>query len=292
MAFSVVSPGKSLYLIPMLFKLSCIRTKIAIFLVHRLNNNICPKNKVKQAIISVERSFILLLVYPYILRTTPKIGKADIINCLGQVNQYVSYLEIASRTTGHRFGKVSKEIFSLRQRVLYNCPMNHSDGLQIDYTSADLTGEDCLKEIATTGKKFDVVFVDPYHSYKTSKSNLEYAIQLLNLRGVLVVHDCNPPNQSLTSPEFRKGGWLGQTYLAFLDFVNERPDLEYCVVDIDWGVGIIWRADKVKLKHSSNLIPDRPYLDSLDVHDWEIFNRNRNQILRLISVRQFFRNFA
>jgi len=221
----------------------------------------------------------------------PKTGKADIINCLGQVNGYASYLEIATRATGFKFADVSEAIFPTRRRALYNAPDGYSDGLSIHYASAELNGAQCLKEIAATGQTFDVVFVDPYHSYEASMIDLEYGIQLLNPGGVVVVHDCNPPKQGLTLRVSQQGYWLGQTYLAFIDFVNERPDLEYCVVDTDWGVGLIWRADGAKPKRTGR-IPDRPDLGPLDVQDWKVFDRNRKRILRLISVRQFFRNFA
>ena len=221
----------------------------------------------------------------------PKTGKADIINTLGQANNYTAYLEVASCTTGHKFSDISENTFTAKQRVLYNVPADYSDGLPVQYTSTELNGEACLQQIVDSGQTFDVVFVDPYHSSEASMIDLEFGYKLLKRGGVLVVHDCNPPNQDLTSADFRHGGWLGLTYLAFLDFVAQRPELEYCVVDTDWGVGLIFRAEGEKPKRRGRL-PHRPDLDSFDVRNWKVFDYYRKRILRLISVKQFLKYFV
>lgn len=220
----------------------------------------------------------------------PKTGKADIVNTLGQTNNYISYLEIASRTTGYKFSEISERVFTTRQRVLYNVPPGYSDGLPIHYSSSNLNGEECLQQIIKSGQTFDVVFVDPYHSYEASRIDLEYGYKLLQSGGVLVVHDCNPPHQNLTSDDYKEGVWLGQTYLAFLDFVAQHPELEYCVVNTDWGVGLVFRSGDDKPKRCDRL-PDRPDLDCFNIRDWKFFDSYRKCILRLISVRKFFEIF-
>jgi hypothetical protein len=229
--------------------------------------------------------------WPWDRNKYPKTGKADIINALGHINAYTSYLEVATLTTGGKFADVSGKIFTTCQRVVYNVPANYSDGLPVHYTSAELDAETCLRQLVDSQQTFDVVFVDPYHSFEASKIDLEYGIKLLNPGGVLVVHDCNPPRKHMTSSDFAKGYWLGKTYLAFLDFVTQHPELEYCVVDTDWGVGLIFRAGADKPAQRERL-PERPDLGNMEVREWKIFSRHRRQILRLISVRQFYTCFA
>ena len=80
-------------------------------------------------------------------------------------------------------------------------PADYTDGLPVQYTSAELNGEACLQQIVDSDQTFDVVFVDPYHSFDASKMDLEFGYKLLKPGGVLVVHDCNPPNQDLTPAE-------------------------------------------------------------------------------------------
>lgn len=55
----------------------------------------------------------------------------------------------------------------------------------------------------------------------------------------MVVHDCSPPDEALTSPDFVPGEWCGVTYRAYLDFVLARRDLRYLTVDTDYGCGVV-----------------------------------------------------
>ena len=221
----------------------------------------------------------------------PVMGKADIINILGQTNGYSTYLEIATRTTGWRFADVSSEIFKMRNRLLYNWPHGYSDGERIDYSSTHLNGIECLETVIAEKKSYDLVFIDSYHTYEASLIDLEYGLRLLNPNGIMVVHDCNPPHKKYTVPEFIDGAWLGETYLAFQDFVAMHPELEHCVVNTDWGVGLVWRKNDSKPKRIISF-PKSPKIKSLDLHDWKTFRRHRKQLLNLISAKTFVRCFG
>jgi len=221
----------------------------------------------------------------------PKLGKADISNLLGQTNGYTSYLEVASRNTGHEFASVSDEIFTNKQRLLYDIPENYSDNLPINYASDDLTGESCFEEIIESSQTFDVVFVDPYHSYESSIHNLESGFKLLNTDGVMVVHDCNPPSEEVASTTQRGRYWCGLTYLAFLHFVQQHQEAEYCVVNTDWGVGLVFKKGSDRPERFGS-IPKRPTMDCSTVRDWKAFNAHRKRLLRLISVNKFMKTFV
>ena len=49
-------------------------------------------------------------------------------------------------------------------------------------------------------------------------------------------------NEGVASPSPIAGEWCGVSYKAFLDFVLDRNDLDYCTVDIDYGCGVIFQA--------------------------------------------------
>ncbi len=213
----------------------------------------------------------------------PGLTKADISNILGTHVAGSSYLEVATRTTGHMYKAVSREVFSSLNRIMYNMVDGDDD------RSADLTGEPQLEELLEAGAQFDVVFVDPYHSFEASMINLDYGIRLVKSGGAMVVHDCNPPKKKLTTSEFQDDMWLGVTYLAFLDFVSSRPELDYFVVDTDWGVGVVF--EKTRRWSQMQDVPPRMDLSSLDYHDWRVFSNNRNELLRLVSVEKFRRLF-
>ena len=55
----------------------------------------------------------------------------------------------------------------------------------------------------------------------------------------MIVHDCRPPNGEVAVPDPLPGEWCGTTYKAYLDFVLERPDLDYVTVDTDYGCGVV-----------------------------------------------------
>lgn len=220
-----------------------------------------------------------------------EIDKVDIINLLGQVNGYSSYLEVASQTTGHQYARVCEHIFTTKKRLLYNIPDGYSDGLPVDYSASDLSGSHCLEQIEASNQSFDVVFIDPYHTYKSSLQNLMAGFRLLNPDGVMVVHDCNPPSLDIASPTFQGGLWCGLTYLAFLDFVHQNPGTEYGVVDTDWGVGLVFRNSGTRPALFGPL-PERPAIDGLQLGDWEVFDAQRQHLLRLLSPQCFRRIFA
>ena len=221
----------------------------------------------------------------------PKINKTDIINYLGKINSYSTYLEIATETTGFKYAYVSESIFPEKKRILYNTKDDYSDGQPAHYISTELTGEKCLRTIIDSSQTFDVVFVDPYHSYDASLINLQLGYQLVKPDGIMVVHDCNPPDEHLTSPESRGGAWCGLTYQAFIDFVRKRPELEYCVVDTDYGVGLVFRTAGNLPKLYSRL-PERSNVADSNFRDWKVFSSCRKEFLRLISVNQFKKIFV
>jgi hypothetical protein len=84
---------------------------------------------------------------------------------------------------------------------------------------------------------------------------------------------------------------MGETHIAFLDFVSDHPHLDSCVVNTDWGVGMVWNPGH-ELPRRSGMIPERVDLGRLDYRDWNVFSANRKKMLRLISVKKFFRVFA
>jgi hypothetical protein len=85
--------------------------------------------------------------------------------------------------------------------------------------------------------RFDIAFVDPYHSYRDSTEALELAESRLEDAGWMVVHDCFPPHD-LTCEAYRDGLWCGHTFSAFRDF-STRSGRAWLVLDADYGLGVL-----------------------------------------------------
>src|SRR3954451_1271117 len=131
----------------------------------------------------------------------PEFGKADIVNHLAAVHGFRHYLEYCSVTTGNMFAKIARTRL-LTHRLMYRCPDEHSDGLNIDFRSGDEDVSHCVRQIQEQGLSYDVVLVDPFHEYGTSWRDLEAAFSLIRPGGCLVVHDCLPPDEALAAPQF------------------------------------------------------------------------------------------
>ena len=155
----------------------------------------------------------------------PQVTKFDIVNRLGSVNEYASYLEVATPTTGNKYASVDRTVFSDCRRVIYRTVPEAAE-FPNDVASTSLDCREGVSMVADVGESFDVVFVDPHHDRSTSRVDIEQGLDVLAPGGTMVVHDCLPPRKSMAGQDFEHGEWLGQTYLAFLDVMSERRDLD------------------------------------------------------------------
>ncbi|MCW5718453.1 MAG: class I SAM-dependent methyltransferase [Bauldia sp.] len=224
-----------------------------------------------------------------------KLGKVDIVEALADRYGYRRYLEIATSTTGGRYHALDRARFDDCRRLLYNCPADFDDGMPIDYRATGLDIAGLLATIAGEDRRFDVMLVDPHHTYEASLRDLEAAFGLLQPGGALVVHDCLPPDKATASPTPRAGAWCGLTYKAFLDFVSDRTDLRYVTVDTDYGCGVIRKTEAVRRGPVARWLERRRRSQWAAVGDdadaaWLVFSRHRRGLLRLISKDRFLRD--
>jgi hypothetical protein len=208
--------------------------------------------------------------------------KADLINWVGWQRQAHRYLEIVTPTTGLQFDRISSKVFSTIHRAMYRLPPGFEDGMPMSFRTESDTSRVLLEPLLERSDRYDVIFVDPFHTYECSRLDLELALSLLASGGTMVVHDCCPTQRDLTTPQFVPGEWLGHTYLAFLDLMRERPELDYLVVDIDYGCGIVRFRPEGCADRSS-----RKLLDSIDYHDWSLYHAFYKDLLHLVEAETF-----
>ncbi|MFA3920273.1 hypothetical protein [Ruegeria hyattellae] len=57
------------------------------------------------------------------------------------------------------------------------------------------------------------------------------------------MHDLNPPTAQHAREVYELNGefpaWNGTRWQGYAQFRKEEPNLEMCVVDVDWGVGFV-----------------------------------------------------
>jgi hypothetical protein len=216
--------------------------------------------------------------------------KSDIINWFARTYYYKSYLEISTFTTGNFFDQVDEALYTTKDCLNYNpddFPKEFFENSRSDdHNIPFMEYEQHLERIRNSHGLFDVILVDPYHTFEQSVKDIETALRLVSDQGVIVVHDCNPPEEELIRETWVPGGWCGQTYQSFLDFRLRNPYIETFVVDIDYGCGII-RKRYPALKPL--FLEDG--LQFSDIVKWEYFYENRKKLLNLITVEEFLNHY-
>ena len=143
------------------------------------------------------------------------------------------------------------------------------------------------------GLRFDLVFVDPFHTYACSLRDIVYALQLIKPEGIVLIHDCDPPKEEIAGPEFRHGDWCGVTYAAYLDLLLQAADLQYVTVDTDYGCGIISKISRPGLFDMEVDAALRSEWQKLELtQKFGFFERNRRQLLHLISPNDLQRRLG
>jgi hypothetical protein len=217
-----------------------------------------------------------------------QLQKYDIVNILARKHGYQRYLEICTPTTGWKFAKIDKRAFQVCHRLIYRCPDDFEDGQEINFRSRGESSENLLDPRF----KYDVVFVDPWHTFDCSLRDLHLGLAALAEGATMVVHDCCPAEAECVTPQYKEGGWCGVTYCAYVDFLLGRSDLVYCTVNTDFGCGVVRRrrqgekwmpacelTDKIKGEWRQRRS------QSLDTFDF--FRAHRRELLNLVSAQEF-----
>jgi len=104
-------------------------------------------------------------------------------------------------------------------------------------------------------KRFDVIFVDGLHNYEQSLRDIINSLNCLHKKGVIVMHDCNPPHAAAAHPansikqasELNVPGWTGEwcgdVWKTICYLRSQRKDLQVFVLDCDYGLGIVTRGE-------------------------------------------------
>jgi hypothetical protein len=132
---------------------------------------------------------------------------------------------------------------------------------------------------------YDLIFVDGLHLEEQAQRDIENSLLHLREGGIIVVHDCNPPTEwhQRSFEEFEKtstANWNGTTWRAFVNLRATRPDLEMCVVDTDWGCGIVRQDGE-----------GQDVIDLPENYSFADFEAHRKEWLNLISEEEFLKTW-
>jgi hypothetical protein len=179
-----------------------------------------------------------------------------LLNYLVEFFNYDSYLEIGVRNPADNFNLIN---------------IKNKDGVDpAGKCNFVMTSNEFFK---INNKKYDLIFIDGLHTENQVVADFEYALKCLNKDGTIVLHDCNPPTEWHQREIYDGGAWNGTAWKAFVKLRMSRKDLFMCVVDTDWGLGVI-KMGKQKIFDKGQI--NFKFLDS-----------NRKELLNLMSMDEF-----
>lgn len=184
----------------------------------------------------------------------------DVINRMIKKYNFKSYLEIGVRRPNDNFNKIICE---------NKMGVDPDPNANVAYI---MTSDEFFKQ--NKNLKFDIIFIDGMHEahqvYKDIKNGLEH----LNPKGVIILHDCNPPcaERAIDFEDWNgKDAWNGDCWKAFVKYRYESQ-YECYVINDDTGCGIIDTNNKTKISPKKISIGELTYKD---------LNNNRKKLLDL-----------
>jgi hypothetical protein len=136
-----------------------------------------------------------------------------------------------------------------------------------------LTSDDFFNQ---NNETFDVVFIDGLHWSEQVYNDIVNSLNILNNGGYVICHDMNPHSEFIQRyPQPKsESEWTGDCWKAWVRLRNERNDLNMCVVDTDYGCGVITKGNQTTINVDGELT-------------WEMLDNDRTNLLNLVSVDDF-----
>jgi hypothetical protein len=212
--------------------------------------------------------------------------KTDIIHFLSDLYGYTSYLEMCTSLSGGLYHKIERSKLKLCHRLMYRCPDTYDDQMEVNFRSPHFETKDLIETIQALGLRYDIVLVDPFHTYDVSYRDLVDALSIVTDRGAVIVHDCLPPSEDLIARDWTPGAWCGVTFMAYIDFVNAHPGLTYMTVDTDYGCGVI-RKGNIGQGPPSELRTHWEAARQDAKGAYRFMAENKTALLNLVSVDEF-----
>lgn len=154
-------------------------------------------------------------------------SKAKFINEIIKTFNFKSYVEIGVYAASANFNQIEAEKkYSVDPNPL-------GDGGATHPVTSD-------EFFANNTEKYDVIFIDGLHHDDQVERDIKNSLAVLNPGGVIVVHDCNPPEEIHQRVPAESSYWVGTVWKAWVRLQHELPpEVEMFMVNFDTGIGVI-----------------------------------------------------
>lgn len=127
--------------------------------------------------------------------------------------------------------------------------------------------------------KYDIIFIDGLHHADQVTKDIKNSLKHVVDKGFIILHDCNPASYEAQLVPRQTIAWNGDVWKAFVTFRFKYPNFKTCVVDTDFGIGVIQNCSDYR----GSFMPEI----ERQIQEWEYFNENRKELLNLITWDEF-----
>jgi len=197
-----------------------------------------------------------------------EVKRYDIINYLIDEYKLINYLEIGV-FQGENIRKV---------KAIHKDGVDPgAEGFVVPEVNFPMTSDAFFELVKDQNEiKYDIIFIDGLHHADQVIKDIENSLKHLTHNGFIVMHDCNPVSYEAQLVPRKTIAWNGDTWKSFVDFKTNNKNFKCCVIDTDFGIGVI-----------QNNYLFKPEFNISSTLSWDYFNTNRKEILNLISVDEF-----
>ena len=104
--------------------------------------------------------------------------------------------------------------------------------------------------------KFDLIFIDGLHEYEQCQKDCVNALKSLQPNGIILLHDLLPQNPDEEYVPQRTKTWTGDVWKVAVELASSE-NLDFRIVNIDHGVGILKKRKNYKYKKINSLLNKR-----------------------------------
>lgn len=200
----------------------------------------------------------------------------ELMNYLIEKYELVNYLEI-----GVNDGLCIRQIVAPHKDGVDPYPGSEVGGAIVPEINYPISSDDFFELIKGYDIKYDMIFIDGLHHAEQVDKDVQNALNHITDNGFIILHDCNPLVYEMQIVPRVTGLWNGDVWKSITKLRCTAPDLDVCVVDMDWGVGVI--------KKGTQTIYNNESIDTCLT--WEYFDDHRIELNNLITVENFYNKY-